>query len=49
MSPEVISGEPYDKSADIWSVGITAIEIAEGHPPHFEENPMRVKENSYVC
>ncbi len=42
MSPEVIAGEPYDFAADIWALGITAIEIAEGHPPYFEDNPMRV-------
>ena len=31
----------YDNRADIWSLGITAIEIADSTPPLFGENPMR--------
>ncbi|XP_058507936.1 STE20-like serine/threonine-protein kinase isoform X2 [Solea solea] len=47
MAPEVVMCEtskdrPYDYKADIWSLGVTLIELAEVEPPNHEMNPMRV-------
>uniref|UniRef100_A0A0A9XIT0 Serine/threonine-protein kinase svkA n=1 Tax=Lygus hesperus TaxID=30085 RepID=A0A0A9XIT0_LYGHE len=41
MAPEVLESSQYDAKADIWSLAITAYELAVGHPPHANIHPMR--------
>ncbi|XP_026386493.1 germinal center kinase 1-like isoform X2 [Papaver somniferum] len=42
MAPEVIQENRYDGKVDVWALGVSAIEMAEGLPPRSTVHPMRV-------
>jgi len=42
MAPEIVMEQDYDFKVDIWSLGITCLELALGKPPMANLHPMRV-------
>ena len=43
MAPELIRGErKYSEKIDVWSLGIFAMEMAEGDPPYIKEPQQKV-------
>uniref|UniRef100_A0A7S2S7R5 non-specific serine/threonine protein kinase n=1 Tax=Rhizochromulina marina TaxID=1034831 RepID=A0A7S2S7R5_9STRA len=41
MAPELIQGRKYDQVVDVWSLGITLLEMAQIDPPLISEPPLR--------
>jgi p21-activated kinase 2 len=41
MAPELIKKEFYNELVDVWSVGVIAVELAEGEPPFLRLPPLK--------
>ena len=48
MSPEILESRGYDCKVDMWSLGITALELAYGRPPNAHSDPTNVS-LKYFC
>ncbi|KAG2176914.1 hypothetical protein INT43_007568 [Umbelopsis isabellina] len=42
MSPEILESKGYDCKVDMWSLGITALELAHGRPPNSYSDPANI-------
>lgn len=45
MAPEQLRGDEYDCKVDIWSLGIVALELAEGEPPYMQLPQLQAQMN----
>jgi len=42
VAPEILTGTPYDESADMWSVGVILYILLGGYPPFLEDDQRRL-------
>ncbi|ORX47765.1 kinase-like protein [Hesseltinella vesiculosa] len=42
IAPEILREEAYDNKVDMWALGITLLELAQGRPPYHEHDALTV-------
>ena len=42
MAPELVLGVRYNTQVDIWSLGIVALEMGDGHPPKLGKDTLKI-------
>ena len=42
MAPEILKGEKYGKSVDMWSVGVIMYILLGGYPPFHDDNQAKL-------
>ncbi|KAI9020765.1 kinase-like domain-containing protein [Phycomyces nitens] len=42
MAPEILLNQAYDTKVDLWSLGMTAIELASGRPSGWHLDPLKI-------
>ena len=45
MAPEVVQEQPYNHTADLWSLGVILYELSTGNPPFTAPNLLKLVEN----
>eukprot|EP00042_Codosiga_hollandica_P037203 m.290471 g.290471 ORF g.290471 m.290471 type:complete len:258 (+) comp55079_c0_seq2:729-1502(+) len=49
LAPEIIVSKGYTKAVDWWALGILIYEMCAGHPPFFDDQPIKIYEKIVAC
>jgi protein kinase A len=49
LAPEIIQAKGYGRAVDWWALGILIYEMIAGHPPFFDDDPVKLYEKIVAC